>query len=111
MEVDTGASCSVMSLSKFKEVGQLQELKESLVRLRTYTGELVKPYGTTVVEVSHQGTKNCLPLLVVKGNVPMLLGWNWLKKLRLDWRTMFLLCKEGAPLKLKEILRIRVSTQ
>ena len=66
MEVDTGASCSVMSLSKFKEVGQLQELKESSVRLRTYTGELVKPYGTTVVEVSHEGTKNRLPLLVVR---------------------------------------------
>ena len=43
MEVDTGTSCSVMSLSKFKEVGQLQELKESSVRLRTYTGEMVKP--------------------------------------------------------------------
>ena len=35
MEVDTGASCSLMSLSKFKEVGQLQELKECSVRLRT----------------------------------------------------------------------------
>ena len=74
MEVDTGASCSVMSLNKFKEVGQLQELKESSVRLRTYTSELVKPYGTTVVEVSHERTKNSLPLLVMKGNVPTLLG-------------------------------------
>ena len=37
MEVDIGVSCSVMSSSKFKEVGQLQELKESSVRLRTYT--------------------------------------------------------------------------
>ena len=104
MEVDTGASCSVMILSKFKEVGQFQELKESSVRLRTYTGELVKLYGTTVVEVSHEARKNPLLLLVVKGNVPTLLGWNWLKKVRLDWRTMFPLCEEVAPLKLKELL-------
>ena len=104
MEVDAGASCSVMSLSKFKEVGQLRELKESSVRLRTYTGELVKPYGNKVVEVSHEGTKNRLPLLVVKGNMPTLLGRNWIKKVRLDWRTMFPLCKEEAPLKLKELL-------
>ena len=101
MEVDTDASCSMMSLSKFKEVGQLQELKE---RLRTYTGELVKPYRTTVVEVSHEGTKNRLPQLVMKGNVPTLLGRNWLKKVRLDRRTLFPLCEEGAPLKLKELL-------
>ena len=104
MEVDTSASCSVMSLSKFKEVGQLQELKENLVRLRTYTGELVKSYGTTVVGVSYEGTKNRLPLLVVKGNVPTLLGRNWLKRVRLDWRTMFTLCEEEALLKLKELL-------
>ena len=74
------------------------------MRLRTYTGKLVKPYRTTVVEVSHEGTKNRLPLLVVKGNVPMLLGQNWLMKARLDWRTTFPLCEEEAPLKLKELL-------
>ena len=36
--------------------------------------------------------------------MPTLLGWNWLKKVRLDWRTMFPLCEEEAPLKLKELL-------
>ena len=74
------------------------------MKLRTYTSELVKPYRTTVVEVSHEGTKNRLPLLVVKGNVPMLLGQNWLKKVKLDWRTMFPFCKEEAHLKSKELL-------
>ena len=42
MEVDTGASCSVMSVDKFKVVGQLRDLKENSVKLRTYIGELVK---------------------------------------------------------------------
>ena len=88
MEVGTRASCSVISLGKLKEEGQLWDLKESSMKLRTYTSELGEPYGTTEVEASHEGTKNCLPLLVVKGSVPTLLGRNWLKKVRLDWRTM-----------------------
>ena len=91
-------------LDKFKEVGQLQDLKECSVKLRTCTGKLVKPYRTIVVEVSHEETKNHFLLLVVKGIVPMLLGWNWLKKVRLDWRTMFPLHEEEVPLKLKELL-------
>lgn len=76
MKVDTCASCSVMSLTKFKELDQLQDLKENLVKLRTYTSELVKPYGRTEVKVLYEGMKNCLPFLVVKGDMPMLLGQN-----------------------------------
>lgn len=41
----------VMSLTKFKEMGQLQILKESLVQLRTYSGKLVKPYKTTEIKI------------------------------------------------------------
>lgn len=73
----------------FKELGQLQDLKESLVKLRTYTSELVKPYATTEVKESYEGTGNHLPLLMVMGDMPTLLGWNWLQKVTLDWRTMF----------------------
>ena len=83
------ASLAVMSLDEFKEMGRLRDLKERSVKLRTCTGELVKPYETTEVEVSHEETKNHLPLLVVKGNVPTRLGWNWLKKVRLEWREAY----------------------
>ena len=64
LEVDTGASCSVKSLTKIKELGQLQDLKESLVKLKIYTDELVKPYRTTEVKISYKGKENYLPLLV-----------------------------------------------
>ena len=30
-----------------------------------------------------------LPLLVVPGQGPRLLGWNWLLKLQLDWKSIF----------------------
>ena len=54
IEVDTGASCLVISLKKIKELGQLQDLEKSSVKLTTYTGEMVRPQGTTNVEVSHE---------------------------------------------------------
>ena len=60
----------------------------------------MKPYETTVVEVSYEGTKNHL----VKGSMLTLLGRNRLKKVSLDWRKNFPLYEEEAPLKLKEIL-------
>lgn len=85
MEVETGSTCSVMS---FKELGKLQDLKESLLKLGSYTGELVKPYGTPEVKVLYEDTGNRLPLLVVMGDMPMLLDWNWFQKVKLDWRTI-----------------------
>lgn len=105
MEVDTGAACTVMSLEKFNKIGQVRDLKESHVKLRTYTGELVKPHGTTDVEVIQEGLKHRLPLLVVKGNVPTLLGRNWLNKVKLDWRSMFPLYQEDSPSRLERLLK------
>ena len=56
----------------------------------------MKSYGTTVVEVSYKGMKNRLPLLVVKGSVPMQ------SNVRLENNISFML--EEAPLKLKELI-------
>ena len=73
MEIDTRASC--FSLTKFKELGQLKDVEDNLVKLRTYTGEIGE---ASWVKVSNKGTESNLPLLVMKGDVPTLLGHNWL---------------------------------
>ncbi len=86
-EVDTGAAVSVMGVSAFKRLCKedLSSLEESGLTLKTYTGELVKPEGVGKVEVCYKGQKFQLPVTVIEGNVPTLLGRDWLSKLRWKW--------------------------
>lgn len=102
--MDTGASCYVMTLKKFQELDTLKDLKESSIKLRTYTGEAVKPCGVTEVDVEYEGTESRLSLLLVKGDTSTLLGRNWLKKVLLNWREIVPLVGDNISLKLKELL-------
>ena len=56
MEVDTGASLSVMSEAKFTELhkGKLPLVPTEVV-LHTYTGEEVKPLGSLDEKVCYEG--------------------------------------------------------
>jgi len=48
-------------------------------------GEAITVVGSVVVQVVYEGQ---LPLIVVKGNGPTLLGRNWLKAIRLNWKSV-----------------------
>ena len=92
MEVDTGASLSLMSETTYKKLWEsdtLPELQQTAVKLRTYTGEEIRVLGCINVKVQSKEQEAHLPLLVVKGNGPSLLGRNWLTKLRLNWQEIF----------------------
>ena len=94
MEVDTGAAATIISEETFKEINQGHsakkkvEMKPAHVKLRTYTGELVKVLGTVDVVVKYEGQENELSALVVEGSGPSLLGRDWLKEV-LDWKKLF----------------------
>ena len=89
MEVDTGASLSLMSQTTFRQLWPKRSLQPSDILLRTYTVESLKPLGTADVTVrGYSTTIATLPLLVVATEGPSLLGRNWLEKLRLDWRQL-----------------------
>ena len=81
MEVDTGAAVSVMSQSSYERIRGDQPLRESGLKLKTYTGEIVTPRGVATVDVAYQDQQRQLPITVVEGNVPNLLGRDWLSKL------------------------------
>ena len=67
MEIDTGASLSVMSEEKFTELRKGQPtLVPTEVVLHTYTGEEIKPLGSLDVKVCYEGKEFQLPLLVVQ---------------------------------------------
>ena len=91
MEVDTGASVSLVSEATVEKLWgkeRLSQLQSSKVKLRTYTGQNISVIGSAMVKVQSGGQIEHLPLLVVGGNGPSLLGRDWLFKLRLDW-TLF----------------------
>lgn len=82
-QVDTGASRTVINKQLFtRHINS--PLKKTTRSLRTYTGEAVNIFGEADVEVSHEDKTVTLPLLVVGGNGPSLLGRDWLKHLNID---------------------------
>ena len=85
MEVDTGASVSVISHRVMKSIlDESWPLRPSQAQLCTYSGEIIKPLGIVDVEVSYQGQRKMLPLVITPSNGPTLLGHNWLKEVQLD---------------------------
>ena len=90
MEIDTGASVSLMGEKSFQpllEKGAV--LRPTNIKLSTYTGEAIQVVGTANIEVKHNSQTFTLPLIVTRGSGPSLLGRNWLTTLRLDWQHIF----------------------
>ncbi|CAG2214143.1 unnamed protein product [Mytilus edulis] len=70
MEIDTGASVSIMSEDTYKEYKSKFRIEPTSAKLRTYMGEQI-------------------PVIGLKRKGPNLLGRDWLNKLQLDWKDIF----------------------
>jgi len=88
LEIDTGACVTIMSENTFNELLPQKNLAQSKARLSTYSGERLEAKGECKVMVEYQGQKKTLPLVVVEGRGPNLLGRNWLSEIRLDWKAI-----------------------
>ena len=88
MEIDTGASVSVISKTTYQREFNEYELQENSVHLTTYGGEPLSVCGELVIDVAHGDNKAQLPLLVVDKDGPSLLGRNWLACFHLDWNVI-----------------------
>ena len=92
MEVDTGASVSIISEATYNRLWSPEDappLQESSVKLRTYSGEQIGVKGSTTVTVKYKEQTEQLPLVVANGSGPCLLGRDWLMTIRLDWTNLF----------------------
>jgi hypothetical protein len=59
------------------------------VHLKTYTGESIQVVGELLVNVQYgQQEVKQLPLIVVQGDGPPLIGRNWLQHVHLDWKVI-----------------------
>ena len=88
MEVDTGATLSIMSNHTYKKLwpaGSRPKLRPSTARLSTYTGEKIHVIGQITVCVVYMQQKRQLPLLIVPDEGPTLFGRDWLEHIKIDW--------------------------
>ena len=106
MEVDTGASLTVISEMTMKQIPHL-EITPVAAKLRTYTGEVITPVGQADVNVKYEGQVKVLTVIATPGSGPSLLGRNWLHHIRLNWKQIFnelKLSEENESVELKSIL-------
>ena len=93
MELDTGAAVSVMSEQTYKTVWNAEKappIEPAQVQLHVYTGDTIPVVGVAKVTVNHINQSKELPILIVKGDGPTLLGRDWLTELTLnvDWSSL-----------------------
>ena len=88
MEVDTGAAVSLIAETTQRRLFPEGVLEKSKVRLNTYTAEPLPVVGVMRVEVRYGGYTGTHDLYVVTGDGPTLLGRDWLKRVRLDWKSL-----------------------
>ena len=58
------------------------------------SGEYLKVLGEIETRVSHSNNLAKLPLVIVQGRGPTLLGRDWLSRLHLDWSQVNVISKE-----------------
>ena len=105
MELDTGAAVSIMLEQTLRRVFPEAPLKQTAVLLKTYTGEPLKVLGELTAAVRY-GKQCCtLPLLVVSGTGPTLLGRDWLKHIQLDWKSIGLAKLDKGSVQIQELLQ------
>ena len=88
-EIDTGCCLTVMNEETFKEAWKHTKppsLRPMKIKLETYTGDPVKVVGVTLVKVKYKQQEGNLPLVVVEGDGPSLLGQGWREEICPDWR-------------------------
>ena len=59
------------------------------MKLHAYMGDLIQVRGQFNVRVTYKSHTATLPLTVVAGSGPSLMGRNWLTEIRLDWKEIF----------------------
>ena len=105
MELDTGAAFSVISEATCQASFADVKLRKSNILLKTYTDECIPVIGKLHVHVRYGEQRAPLVLLVVAGDGPSLLGRNWLKYIRLDWKSIHAIYHSNKSPELADLLR------
>ena len=87
MEIDTGASASLISENLFKRLWPGRSLQATEMRLCSYSKQNIPIVGCCYVNVVYKWLKfTQLPLIIVAASAPYLFGREWLNFINLNWR-------------------------
>lgn len=84
MELDTGATYSLISQANFKKLKIPKKLEKTNVILRTYDNATVKLLGTVIVTAEYKGKVIQGKLYIVEGNLDTILGRDWIFKMNIE---------------------------
>ena len=93
----------MISEKLYKEKSENVPIRKTSLKLRIFTHQKVPLVGKIDVLVCYKGQEERMPLYIVKGNGPVLLGRNWLTKIQLDWPQMKLISTDSDE-KLQKVL-------
>ena len=96
MELDTGAAVTIISEKDFKQFFENTPLSKSELLLKTYSGDRLTVLGTINAVVLYEQQTQELPLTVVAGDGPSLLGRDWLQHLTLNWKKINTVSKHAS---------------
>ena len=88
MELDTGAGVSVISQADYQKHFSNLRLKDTDLKLKSYSGEEIHINGLINCDVTLDGQSKQLSLYVVQGGEKPLFGREWIHELELDTVTV-----------------------
>ncbi|XP_059045676.1 uncharacterized protein LOC131841376 [Achroia grisella] len=83
-EIDTGSKISAISKVCYDKLFSHLTLINQSLRLKSYTGNIIKPLGYILVNVIHDKFSDKLQLFVFENGGPPLLGRTWIRRLQLN---------------------------
>ena len=109
MELDTGSAISVIPIKIYKELFSHKPFSVTKLiqaKLKTYSGQKIRPAGIINVHVNYEGQEHNLDLFVVKNDSPSLFGRALLKYIKLEWNSIkFLQTGKSTEENLQDMLK------
>ncbi len=82
-----------LSETTYNQLWPKRTLSPSEIKLCTYSQEAITVMGCCNVDIDYKGqTVKEMPIIVVKGNGPSLMGKNWLKQVTFWIGMKFIVC-------------------
>ncbi|XP_046968007.1 uncharacterized protein K02A2.6-like [Vanessa cardui] len=104
MEFDTGAALSSISLNDYKKLQINRKIFKTDIKLKTYTGEIIKPIGVAYVRCYYDNQRFYGKLYIINKNVDPIFGRSWMKELQVDIANLHSIDCTDQSLKLDQLL-------